>query len=158
MSTEEEVEENIHHAKEPFDKVIAGSMAIIGALLAIVSVLGQHYNTEELLHQAKASDQWAFSQAKDIRRYSAEVARDMLASSSNYKLQHDQIQEQAKDFENESERNGRKASDFHTGEIFLEVAIVFSSLAILMKMRLLFFGGLASAIIGIVISAFAWSI
>lgn len=170
MSVEEEVEEHVHHAREPFDKTVAGSMAIIAALLAVVSVAGQHYNTEELLQQQLGSDQWAFSQAKDIRRYSAEVARDSLTTAqadaalvtryaqdaARYKKQHDDIQERAKDYEKESRRSGDKANRFHFGEIFLEVAIVFSSLSILIKVKPLFLAGVGATLIGIVIALTAW--
>lgn len=170
MSAHEEVEEHVHHAHDAFDKTVAGSMAIIAALLAVVSVAGQHYNTEELLKQQQSSDQWAFSQAKDIRRYSAEIAKDLLTGAkadpsivgryaqdaSRYKKQHDQIQEQAKDFEKESHRSGGKANKFHFGEIFLELAIVFSSLSILMKVRPLFLAGAASALVGVLIALTAW--
>ena len=78
MSADEELQEHAEHAKEPFDKMVAVTMAIIAALLAIVSVLGHILSTEELLAQQKASDQWAFYQAKDIRRYDSEIAQDML--------------------------------------------------------------------------------
>src|SRR6201995_181688 len=78
MSAHEEVEEHVQHAHDPFDKAVAGTMAIIAACLAVVSVLGQHFNTEKLLEQQKASDQWAYYQAKDIRRYTAQVAGDFL--------------------------------------------------------------------------------
>ena len=170
MSAHEEAEEHVHEAHSLFDKTVAGSMAIIAALLAVVSVGGQHYNTEELLKQQQSSDQWAFSQAKDIRRYSAEVARDLLGTvkadpaavsryvqdASKYKKQHDEIQDQAKDLEKESHRSGEKANKFHFGEIFLEIAIVFSSLSILMKAKPLYLAGVASALIGVVISLTAW--
>lgn len=170
MSAEEEVQEHVHHAADPFDKTVAGSMAMIAALLAVVSVAGQHYNTEELLKQQQSSDQWAFSQAKDIRRYSAEVARDLLGTvkagneivsryaqdSAKYKKQHDEIQEQAKDLEKESRKSGEKANKFHFGEIFLEVAIVFSSLSILMKVKPLFLAGVGAALVGVFIALTAW--
>lgn len=170
MSAEEEVEEHVHHARDPFDKTVAGSMAIIAALLAVVSVAGQHFNTEELLRQQQSSDQWAFSQAKDIRRYSAEVARDVLGSvkadpasinryvqdSARYKKDHDEIQEKAKDLEKESLRAGDKANKFHFGEIFLEIAIVFSSLSILLKLKPFFLVGLAAALVGVFIAATGW--
>ena len=170
MSAQEEVEEHLHQAHNPFDKTVAGSMAMIAALLAVVSVAGQHYNTEELLRQQQSSDQWAFSQAKDIRRYSAEVAKDLLATvkadpatvaryaqdAARYRKQHDQIQDQAKDLEKESRRSGDKANKFHFGEIFLEVAIVFSSLSILMKIKPLFFAGVLAALVGVFIALTAW--
>src|SRR5947208_15532307 len=127
MSAHEEVEEHIHHAQDPFDKTVAGTMAIIAALLAIVSVLGQHFNTEKLLSQQKASDRSAFYQAKDIRRYSAQLAQDVLTQmkadpavmkqyaqdSARYKKQTTEIQEQAREFERERDKVGRQADSFH---------------------------------------------
>ena len=170
MSEQEEISEHIHHAQEPFDKLVAGTMAIVAALLAIVSVAGQHFNTEKLLLQQKASDQWAYYQAKDIRRYTAQVAGDMLAQtkgdadvakkyaqdSDRYRKQTTQIEDQAKDFEKERDRLGRQADFYHFGEVFLEIAIVFSSLAILVKRRMLYIGGLVAASIGVVISLYGW--
>lgn len=171
MSAQEEVEEHVHHAHEPFDKMVAATMAIMAALLAIVSVLGQHFITEELLMQAKASDQWAYYQAKDIRRFTAEATRDTLAElkqgsgfspkygqqANKYKSDASEIQEKAREYEHESERSGNKGRRFHFGEIFLEIAIVFSSLAILSKMKLMYYVGILSALVGIVISVTAWA-
>lgn len=170
MSADEEVAEHIQHAQDPFDKTVAGTMAIIAALLAIVSVLGQHFNTEKLLNQQKASDQWAFYQAKDIRRYVAQVAQDSFLQmkadaqladkyrqdAGRYKTQTAGIQEKARDFEKESEHTGRRADRFHFGEVFLEVAIVLSSLSILSRRRALFVGGVGSALIGFCIAATAY--
>lgn len=170
MPEEEEIQEKVKEAKEPFDKIVAGTMAIIAALLAVVTVLGQHFNTEELLRQQQASDQWAFSQAKDIRRYSAEIGADTLAivkgdpkivakyakDSAKYKQQHDEIQDKARDFEKERDREGDRANRFHIGEVFLEAAIVFSSLSILTRTRLIFFGGVIFALLGIGVSVSAW--
>lgn len=170
MSDNEEVEEHIHHARDPFDKTVAGTMAIIAALLAVVSVLGQHYNTEKLLAQGKASDQWSYSQAKDIRHYVAEATRDSLKDlrpgsamvatydqdAKKYKKQAADIQEKARDLEKERDRYGDKADRFHFGEVFLEVAIVLSSLSILTKRPLFFWGGVAAAIAGVVIGVTAY--
>jgi hypothetical protein len=145
-------------------------MAIIAAFLAVVSVLGQHFNTEKLLNQQKASDQWAFYQAKDIRRYVAQVAQDSFAEmkadpqlagkyaqdTNRYKRQTAEIQDKARDFERERDHTGRRADRFHLGEVFLEVAIVLSSLSILSRRRALFVGGVASALIGFTIAATAY--
>src|SRR5258708_20000065 len=78
MSTAEELKEHAEHAQHPFDKRVAASMAIIAAALAVVSVLGHLFATEELLLQQKASDQWSYYQAKSIRRYQSEVAKDLF--------------------------------------------------------------------------------
>jgi dsDNA-specific endonuclease/ATPase MutS2 len=171
MSVNEEVEEHAQHAHDPFDKTVAGTMAIIAALLAVVSVLGQHFQAEELLDQQRASDQWAFYQAKDIRRYAAQVAEDTLVQmkgpaapvskyvqdEKRYDKQRSEIQEHARELEKERDKSARKAVRFHVGEVFLEVAIVFSSLSILMRQRALFMGGAAAALVGVVISVTALS-
>src|ERR1700730_9172136 len=78
MSVNEELSESAEKAKEPFDRNVAVTMAIIAAALAIVSVLGHIFANEELLHQQKASDQWAYYQAKSIRRYESDIARDLF--------------------------------------------------------------------------------
>jgi hypothetical protein len=170
MSEHEEIEEHIHHAHEPFDKTVAGTMAIIAATLAIVSVLGQHFNTEELLNQQKSSDQWAFYQAKKIRGYSAQEARDILLQlktgsdlagsygkdTAKEAKDAEAIQDKAKEYETESALAGRRSIRFHLGEVFLEIAIVLSSLAILTKQRLLFMGGAIGAAIGVVTAVTAY--
>ncbi len=167
MSVNEELEEHVQHAKDSFEKIVAGNMAIVAALLAIVSVLGQHYNTEQLLQQQQSSDQWAYYQSKDIRRYVAQSTQDLLLQnkatgpaldryvkdSSRYKSEGAKIQDEARKLERERDESGRKANQFHLGEVFLEVAIVFLSLSILTKRRPLAFAGFASAVIGVVWSA-----
>jgi hypothetical protein len=167
MSASEEVEEHVHHAQQPFDKFVAGTMAIIAALLAIVSVLGLHFISEKLLNQQKNSDQWAFYQAKNIRRYSAQIAGDLLAQSkagseitakyakdvARYDKDMQDIQEKAKEYEKERDIDSRRADRFHVGEVFLEVAIVLSSLAILTKRKFWYSAGIASAITGLVAAA-----
>jgi hypothetical protein len=170
MPEHEEVEEHLHHAKEPFDKLVAGTMAIVAALLAVVSVLGQHYNTEKLLSQQKSSDQWAFYQAKNIRRYSAQVAVDSLSQMKadpaligkyakdveKYDKQMEDIQKDAKELESESAKSGGQAERFHIGEVFLEIGIVLSSLAILTKRKVFFIGGGVSSAIGVVLAVTAY--
>src|SRR5580692_9639938 len=78
MAAAEELQEELEKAKEPFDKKVAATMAILAAVLAVVSVLGHIMTTEELLEQQRASDQWNYYQAKSIRRYQSEVARDLF--------------------------------------------------------------------------------
>ncbi|HEY7211462.1 MAG TPA: DUF4337 domain-containing protein [Bryobacteraceae bacterium] len=162
MSVHEELEEHAHHAHEPFDKIVAASMAIIAAALAVVSMFAQHYNTETVLNQQLAADQWAYYQAKDIRRYVAQSTRDTLLAlkgdpaqaanyldeSVKYRKQADEIQEKARKYEEERVVNGRLALRFDFGEVFLEIGIVFASLAILTKRRAFFALGILSAIAG----------
>jgi Domain of unknown function (DUF4337) len=171
MSASEEAEEHVHHAQQPFDKFVAGTMAIIAALLAIVSVLGLHFISEKLLNQQLNSDEWSYYQAKNIRRYSAQVARDLLLQAkggpdlvgkyakdiARYDKDMQDIQEKAKEYEKERDVDSRRADRFHVGEVFLEVAIVLSSLAILTKRKSWYVAGIASAITGLAAAATAFA-
>jgi len=169
MSVHEEVEEHVHHAHNPFDKTVAGAMAIIAAVLAVVSMLAQHYNTETVLSQQLASDQWSYYQGKDIRRYMAQATHDSLSAlkgdeklmskyeqeAAKYRNQADSIQEKAREYENERNKTQHLALRFDFGEVLLEIGIVFSSLAILTKRKLFFGAGVISAAIGALIAAAA---
>src|SRR5271157_1460501 len=55
------------------------SMAILAVVLAAISLLGHRTHTEELLLQNKATDQWAYFQAKNIRRHTYELFLDLLS-------------------------------------------------------------------------------
>jgi hypothetical protein len=166
MEAADELKEHAEHAREPFDKRVAATMALIAAALALVSVIGHIATTEELLLQQKASDQWAFYQAKNIRRYESEIARDVLksmntatapkqvdiynANADRYQKEGDEISTEAKKLENESHLRGHEALRMHIGEVFLEIAIVFASLAILTKRPILYWTAVAGGLIGVV--------
>ncbi len=161
MEVNDELSEHSGHAKAPFDKRVAASMAAIAAAMAIVSVLGQLLANEELLAQEKASDQWAYYQAKSIRRYESDIASDLFklqsggaasqsaaryaASAERYQKEGDEIQTEARKLESESALKGRQALRMHFGEIFLEIGIVFASLAILTKRSAIWLASLLSA-------------
>jgi hypothetical protein len=170
MSVDEELQEHTEHAKEPFDKKVAGTMAILAAFLAVVSVAGQIMISEELKEQQRASDQWSYYQAKSIRRYQSEVARDLFAgmklpdqsaqyqkNSEKYRKDDDDIQKEAQGLEQESHLRGRQALGFHLGEVFLEFSIVLSSLAILSKRPVLWYASILSGLVGTVVAATIYS-
>ena len=172
MSAEEEIQEHVHHAHNSFDKTVAGTMAVVGALLALVSVAGQHYNTEELLLQERASDAWAQYQAKSIRRFISRTTSDTIAqlkdsasgaamvkkydqAEKKYIKDGDEISHEAQSLENESKKNAGQTNRYHVSEVFLEVSIVFSSLSILLKRPLLFGAAVVSAIVGAILAVSA---
>jgi hypothetical protein len=169
MSVNEELHENAEHAHDAFSRRTAAGMAIIAACLAVVAVSGHIETTEELLAQQKASDQWAFYQAKSLRRYQSDVARDLLAqmpgekaakavdkytaNMEKYIKDGEEIKKKAEELEVESAISGRRALRLHLGEVLLELAIVFSSLAILTKRSLFFYVAIVGAAGGLVIAA-----
>ena len=48
-------------------------MAILAVLVATVTLLGHRAHTEEILLQTKATDQWNYYQAKNMRRNNLEA-------------------------------------------------------------------------------------
>ncbi len=164
MGAEHELEEAIEKAREPFDRTVGATMAIVAAALALVSVLGHIFTTEELLAQQKASDQWAYYQSKSIRRYQSESAADVLralsgpgaagtaakydANVDKYRKDAEEIKDKATEFEHESDTKGKHALRFHFAEVFLEIAIVFCSLSLLTRRRWFWSAGVVLTLIG----------
>src|SRR5258706_14092571 len=75
-----ELQENAEHGREnPSLAPISVTMAILAVFVAVVSLLGHRAHTEELLFQNRASDQWAYYQAKNIRRHNYEMGVDLLS-------------------------------------------------------------------------------
>jgi hypothetical protein len=168
MSVDEELQEHAEHAKAPFDKKVAVTMAVIAAMLAIDGVMGHLLTTEELLLQQKASDQWSYYQAKSNRRYTSEVASDLFKGLQNegseagaekykkniekYREESDEVSKEAKAFEAESHLKGDQAHRLDYGEVFLELGIVFASMAILTKRNSIWAASIVSALVGLAIA------
>jgi hypothetical protein len=147
-------------------------MAILAVCVAVVSLLGHRSHTEELLEQNRATDQWAYYQAKNIRRHNYEMSLDLLAliefkdkeqaakirdkyqkEADRYTKEQADIEEQAKELESESARAERKADRFDLGEVFLEIALVISSLALLSRKRFYWFLGIIAGVSGLGVAA-----
>ena len=168
-----ELQENAEQGRENASLApISVTMAILAVCVAVVSLLGHRSHTEELLMQNRATDQWSYYQAKNIRRHNYEMGLDLLAlvefkdkesaakvrekyrqEAERYNKEQAEIEEQAKDFEKESGMAQRKADRFDLGEVFLEVALVISSLALLTKNRLYWLLGIVSGVAGLGIAA-----
>src|SRR5579859_104415 len=73
-----ELQEHAEHAKEdPSLAPVSVTMAILAVLVAVATLLGHRAHTEEVVLQARSSDQWAFYQAKNIRRHTDELFTDL---------------------------------------------------------------------------------
>jgi Domain of unknown function (DUF4337) len=167
-----ELQENAEHGREDNSLApVSVTMAIIAVLVAVVSLMGHRSHTEEVLMQARATDQWSYYQAKNIRRHNYEMAVDLLAlgefrdkaaadkvlgkykeGAARENKEQAEIEEQAKDLEKESAGASRKADRFDLGEVFLEIALVISSLALLTRNRNFWYIGIVSAIAGVAVA------
>jgi hypothetical protein len=167
-----ELQENAEHGREnPSLAPISVTMAILAVCVAVVSLMGHRSHTEELLTQNRATDQWAYYQAKNIRLHNYQMSLDLLAlvdfkdkadaekvrakyqgQVDRYTKEQAEIEEKAKDYEGESARAQRKADRFDLGEVFLEIALVISSLALLSRKLVFWYLGILSGVAGLAIA------
>ena len=167
-----ELQEHAEHAQESWSKPVAFTMSVLAVLVAIVTVLGHRTHTEAVLDQAKASDQWNFYQAKNIRSTISDRASGLLSVISATdkdkaeKLAKDWADKQAKwagDLKDEEEKARgleekveqaeARANRFDLGEALLEIALVISSITLLTKNRIYWMLGLVFGVGGVIISA-----
>ena len=166
----QELQEHAEHAKhDPSLAPVSLTMAILAVLVAVVSLLGHRAHTEEVLLQAKASDQWAYYQAKNIRRHNDEVVADLTAiiatkdakaadkvkekyahEAERYRDEGKDIQSEAQKLEQEVAIERKRADRFDLGEVFLEVALVITSITLLSGKRTFWHAGIVLAVVGLV--------
>jgi len=171
MEGQPELDEAVEKAHAPFERRVGATIAIVAAVLALVSVSGHIQTTEELLLQQKASDEWAHNQSKSIRRYESEFAADIFAAMKDteaakryqanfdrYEKDADELKKHAEELQKESGVAGQRALRLHFGEVFLEMAIVFCSLAILTRRNFFWWSGIAGGVIGAVVAATVFAI
>jgi Domain of unknown function (DUF4337) len=185
-----ELHEHAEHAREHPDLApVTLTMAVLAVLVATVSLMGHRTHTEEIilkneevLLQNKVSDQWAYYQAKNIRRHNDELFADLTtvvatkdaegagklkekyrAEADRYKDEQKELDAKARELENEGQltrREGdltrRKADRFDLGEVFLEIALVVTSITLLSGRKIFWYFGLLMATAGVLVAASAW--
>jgi hypothetical protein len=174
MSSEElhELQEHAEHAKhDPGLAPVSMTMAILAVLVAIVSLLGHRAATEVVLNQAKASDQWAYFQAKNIRGHEdklfanlttivpaanaealAKMREEYLQEADRYKDDQKEIEAEARKLEQEVALEEKRADRFDLGEVFLEIALVITSITLLSGRRMFWLLGLLLGTVGVVVA------
>ena len=171
-----ELEEHAEHAREHPDLApVTLTMAVLAVLVATVSLLGHRTHTEEIILQNKVTDQWGYYQAKNIRRHTDELFADLTtvvatkdaeavaklhekyrAEADRYKDEQKELDTKARELEKEGELTRRKADRFDLAEVFLEIALVVSSITLLSGRRIFWHFGLLMAAAGILVAASVW--
>jgi transposase len=165
----EQAEEARHN---PSLKPVSLTMAVLAVLVATVSLLGHRTHIEQVIAQSKASDQWAYYQAKGVRRHNYEAFAELLAAltskdqakeeqarekflkqAERYRDEQKEIEAEARKLEAEVLMAGRKANRFNLGEVFLEIALVVTSITLLTSNRGYWLVGILFAALGVVVAA-----
>ncbi|HEY6765377.1 MAG TPA: DUF4337 domain-containing protein [Candidatus Sulfotelmatobacter sp.] len=173
MSEElQELQEHAEHAQHHPDMApVSLTMAVLAVLVAAAALLGHRAHTEEVVLQAKASDQWAYYQAKNIRRHTDELFTDLTSvtpttdgaalaklrekysqEAEKYKNDQKEIEDKAKDLEHEVDFERKRADRFDLSEVFLEIGLVITSITLLSGRWVFWHTGIIMGVIGIVVA------
>ena len=168
-----ELQEHAEHAKhDPSLAPVSLTMAVLAVLVAVVSLLGHRAHTEEVVLQAKSSDQWAYYQAKNIRRHTDEFFTDLTSVQATtdsaalaklrekyseevarYKDEQKEIEDKANELEAEVATERNRADRFDLAEVFLEIGLVITSITLLSGRRVFWGLGMVMGTVGIVVAA-----
>src|SRR5579864_799765 len=171
-----ELQEHAELAKHnPSLAPISVTMAILAVLVAVVTLLGHRAHTEEVVLQAKSSDQWAYYQAKNIRRHTDEVYLDLTSveptidaallaklrekysgEATRYKDEQKEIEDKAREMEAEVGHERNRADRFDLAEVFLEVGLVITSITLLSGRKIFWHLGMFLGVVGIVVAGTAF--
>jgi hypothetical protein len=163
-------------AEDRFGRRVALVTAVFAVILSISSMGGNNATKEMLLAQQKSSDQWSFYQAKVIREhlYRAQkqrleadllergaalppaarekveaLARKWEEEEKRYNVEKKDIEKDAKKLEAVRDLSAIRDPYFDLADVFLQIAIVMSSVSILSKSRPVFYFSLLLAAVGI---------
>jgi hypothetical protein len=172
MSAGEELNELRERAEAAAERKglapVSLTMAVVAVLVATISLLGHRAHTEEIILQNKTTDEWAYYQAKNLRLNNLQALDDVIGAlegknekaeqvqkrfESNiekYGEEKKEIQDKAHELEAELAHETRRANRFDLGEVFLEIALVVTSITLLTGRKLYWGMGMVFAAAGIV--------
>ena len=160
--------------KETWLGFVATTTILFAVCATLSTFKGGQHSTRAVLSQAKATNQWSYYQAKDIKGYLHELNKDALELSvpdadkgaraeavrrkaaayaekiAKYEVQKEEIKKQAEAYDASIAQAQAHSGAFGMAIIFLQIAILLSSVSALMKRKELWYGGMAVGSLGLV--------
>lgn len=163
--------------KEPWLNLLALTTVIFAVGATLSTFKGGGFSTRSVMSQSQASNQWAYFQAKSIKGNLYELERDHLARElrlmdpkapvakqeelrkslaeaeakvAKYDQEKATIQKDAKALEDRRDDAMKHGQPFGLAVIFLQIAILLSSIAALLKQKPIYFAGLAVGVVGMI--------
>ncbi len=163
--------------KEKWLNYLALTTVILAVCATLSTFKGGNFSTLAVMSQSKASDQWAYYQSKSIKGYVYEIQREKLelelkslgskvpkSLAEEYEKKMDAYGKKVKKYDDEKTKIEKDARElekirddaqkhskaFGMAVIFLQIAILLSSIAALMKKKLLWLLGCIGGVCGIV--------
>jgi|SRR5437870_5242636 len=173
-ATERAVEESEHRAR--WIVYLSFSTALIAVLAAIAALESGTYSNEALLEkneallaQTKASDQWAYYQAKSVKGtiYASQAAAAQASNSElaaraqkeaeRYAKEEEEISKAAKELEKEVKEDSERSTEsmehhhrFAYAVTMFQISIALAAVAALSRQKSVWFAGLVVAVMGFV--------
>ena len=157
----EQIEEGAEEKRERWTLFLALSTAFMAVLAAFAGLLAGHHANEALVERMKASDQWNFYQAKNLKQEIA-VNTDMILQAlgkvgvdhskdiARYEKEKAEIKKQAEENQTVSEAHLAKHIPLSRAVTAFQIAIAISAIAVLTRRKVLWYTGLVLTAIGIV--------
>jgi hypothetical protein len=168
-----------HQRSKAFSRRVALTTAFYAVALAVAALGSKVAMKEMLLAQQQSSDQWAFYQAKVIREHQYRGQKMLLDAQltepsslkgperarlealaqkfgeeeKRYNAEKKDIEKEAKKLEAQRDHHRARDPNFEYAEIFLQIAIVTASVAILAESKGIFVFSLVSAVAGLILTA-----
>jgi alpha-galactosidase/6-phospho-beta-glucosidase family protein len=148
VPTEHLHEQINEHAKSEnrWSLYVAISTALMAVFASIASLMAGHDSNEALIEQIKASDQWAYYQAKGIKQEIANLSNERdTAKISKYKNEQAEIRKRAEEEENTSKKLLEQHVVLAKAVTLFQVAIAISAISIITKRKALWYLAMAIA-------------
>ena len=160
----EEIQEKAEEKRERWTLYVALSTALMAVLAAVAGLLAGHHANEALIERAKASDQWNFYQAKNLKQEIAAntdqilhalgktdtTVKDHAADIARYEKEKADIRKEAEEDEKKSVAHLDKHVPLASAVTAFQIAIAISAISILTRRKKLWFGSLVLTAIGVV--------
>jgi hypothetical protein len=159
----EEIQEKAAEKREKWTLYVALSTALMAVLAAVAGLLAGHHANEALIERVKASDQWNFYQAKNLKQEIAintdqilhalgktDTTKDHSADIARYEREKAAIKKEAEEDEQQSRAHLEKHVPLASAVTAFQIAIAISAIAILTRRKNLWFGSLVLTVVGIV--------
>ncbi|MDE2311367.1 MAG: DUF4337 domain-containing protein [Betaproteobacteria bacterium] len=162
--------------KEAWLNYLALTTVIFAVCATLSTFKGGGFSTRSVMSQSQASDQWAFYQSKSIKSYIYQMQKETLELKlldlpksapeevvnahkekiadykkkiEKYEQEKSEIQEKAKQLESVRDESQKHSQAFGVAIIFLQISILLSSIAALLKKKMVWYGGMATGLVGL---------
>jgi hypothetical protein len=159
-------EVEVPEARDPFERLIALSVAILAVVLAFVDNTGNNGQADAIVKTNLASNQWAYYQAKSLKENLSANNAELLAAlapndsskakveelkkqAERYEAEKKEIKEKAEALTKEAEHGQAIDDQCDIAALLLQIAVVICSIAILVRWKAIYFVGLAVGVAGV---------